>query len=156
MMQVGIDLHPLRTEQLDDRLWLEALIWPEFSERAQLLRRAIAMAQQTPPRIVAGDAFEMLPGLVDELPDDTAVCVCHCHTLNQFSPEHRARFDCLLAELGNSREVYQLSAEWINTESPEFTAYRYHCGRKQQRLLAKVNDWSVQWLDNGAGWLDKN
>jgi hypothetical protein len=62
----------------------------------------------------------------------------------------------LLAELGNSREVYQLSAEWINTESPEFTAYRYHYGRKQQRVLAKVNDWSVQWLDTGADWLDKN
>jgi hypothetical protein len=138
--QVGIDLGPVAVDQLRDRLWLQALIWPEHQERAQLLQSALLLAVNDPPAVLAGNAFDLLPGLVAEIPPDTASCICHSHVLNQFSEMERSRFDALLASLAKDRDIYELSAEWIGTEWTEFSLSHFRAGSKSKTLLALVDD----------------
>jgi hypothetical protein len=147
--QLGIDLHPLDPARHEDQRWLRALIWPEHFERADLLEQTLAVAREDPPCLVAGDALSVLPEVLHELPPDETCCVCHNHTLNQWSDVDRARFDAMLGEFAMGRIVYRLSAEWLGTEKPEFVLSRYRDGRKSQRLLARVDDFGawVQWAD---------
>lgn len=153
-MQVGIDLNPLDVRNPEDCFWLRALLWPEHRDRAELLESAITLAQRTPPRVLPGNVFDVLPNVLSNLPQGMAVCVCHNHTLNQFSQPDRERFVEILEELSRDRDVYRLSAEWIdrrgiNTEHPRFLLNRYLSGRETETLLAFVDDhgrW-VQWLN---------
>jgi len=138
--QTGIDLHPLNPCDASDRMWLRALVWPEHRDRAALLERALSLAAVSPPPVLAGDAFDLLPELITRTPAGTAVCVCHNLVLNQFSDPERVRFDRMLSELSSGREIYRLSGEWIATKDPELTLTLYRDGNKSQRLLAVVDD----------------
>jgi len=156
LIQIGIDLNPLDARNSDDCLWLQALVWPENRERARWLDAALGMARQTPPLLLRGDAFDLLPRVLSSLDQDIAVCVCHNHTLNQFSSPERARFFNLLADFGKQRNIYELSAEWIdrsgmNTQQPGFVLSHYFRGSRSDRLLAYVDDhgqW-IEWVGTG-------
>jgi len=158
VLQVGIDLNPLDARNLDDCLWLKALVWPEDGGRARLLEAALGMARETPPSLLRGDVFDLLPQVLAGLDRHMAVCVCHNHTLNQFSPAERARFFGLLAAFGKERNIYELSGEWIDrsgmlTEQPCFLLSRYGCAASADRLLAYVDDhgqW-IEWVDEVGG-----
>lgn len=52
----GIDLSPLDVRQPEDRQWLEALVWPEQSDRLELVRAASDFIAESPPRLTTGDA----------------------------------------------------------------------------------------------------
>lgn len=52
----GIDLAPLDVNKPADREWLEALVWPEQTERLDLVRDAAAIVAQWPPAMTTGDA----------------------------------------------------------------------------------------------------
>jgi hypothetical protein len=52
----GIDLNPLDVSKPTDRDWLEALVWPEQTERLDLVRAAADVVAQSPPTLTAGDA----------------------------------------------------------------------------------------------------
>lgn len=147
--QVGIDLHPLNACDPQHRIWLKALIWPENKERSELLDRALSIASLYPPRVFAGDVFGLLPELIERMPDNTPVCVCHSHVMNQFSEADRSRFDTLLMRLASGRDIYRLAAEWLGTQTTEFTLSRYRDGGKTHGVLALVDDhgaW-IRWTD---------
>jgi len=52
----GIDLSPLDVIKPTDRDWLEALVWPEQTDRLDIVRAAADIVAQSPPTITAGDA----------------------------------------------------------------------------------------------------
>lgn len=52
----GIDLSPLDVTKPDDRDWLEALVWPEQTERLAIVRAAADIVAQSLPTVAAGDA----------------------------------------------------------------------------------------------------
>jgi hypothetical protein len=107
--RMGIDLNPIDVRDMDAVAWLRALIWPEHSERAALLERAVAVARAGPPSLLAGDALTVLPGVLDGVPENATICVVHTHTLNQFSPEARERFTELMDAHGARRDLYRIS-----------------------------------------------
>ena len=53
----GIDLNPLDVRNETDLAWLEALVWPEQTERLELVRAAAVIAKNDPPRLTTGDAL---------------------------------------------------------------------------------------------------
>src|SRR6476661_3256212 len=73
--RVGVDLDPVDVRDPAAVLWLRALIWPGGEARAEQLERAVALAREDPPRLVAGDALALLPRMLDEAPRDATVCV---------------------------------------------------------------------------------
>jgi hypothetical protein len=103
--RVGVDLDPVDVRDPDARLWQRALIWPEHMTRAENLRRALEIAQETPSPVVAGDALALLPGILDSILEDAVPCVFHTHAVYQFAPEDRHRLHALLVKRSALRDV---------------------------------------------------
>lgn len=73
--RAGVDLNPLDPGDPEDARWLRALVWPEHDDRHRRLSDALAAAAGDPPPVRAGDAVEVLPDLLAEIPADRPVCL---------------------------------------------------------------------------------
>ena len=111
--RIGLDVHPIDVTDPDQARWLRALVWPDQVERHHRLAGAIGVAQDHPPRVVGGDAFDVVETLVEQAPGDAAVVVQHSFVLNQFPTAERERFYQLLDSLAAGRPVYRVAAEWL-------------------------------------------
>ena len=107
----GVDLNPVDLSDDEEYLWMMALVWPDHPDRAGLLSAARHIWLSNPPRVERGDALETLPRVLEEVPRETALCVFHCHTLNQFPPDARAAFYEILLRESYDRRVYHISSE---------------------------------------------
>jgi Uncharacterized protein conserved in bacteria (DUF2332)/Protein of unknown function (DUF3263) len=98
----GIDVNPLDMGSDDDVAWLEALVWPEQSDRLGLVRAARDIVRADRPSLVAGDAVDEIRGAVDRAraaaPDATIV-VSSPAVLVYLTPDRRREFRELVAEL---------------------------------------------------------
>lgn len=118
LSRTGIDLHPVDPGDQADRRWLEALIWPEHSERRDRLRAALEVASTVEVELVTGDMLELLGPTLDDLPDDEAVVVMHSFTLNQLHPSMRQRVDEIIGERRERRPIHRISMEALDPEDP--------------------------------------
>ena len=109
--RVGIDLSPVDLSDDEEFRWMMALVWPDHTDRAELLAAARSVWLETPPEIVAGDAVGVLPDVLTRVPDDAILCVFHCHTLNQFPVEARSAFREVLMRESERRTVYHVPSE---------------------------------------------
>ena len=109
--RVGIDLAPVNLGDEEEYLWMMALIWPEHGDRAALLSSARDIWLAGPPMVYGGDALELLPKVIGTVPEESVLCVFHCHTLNQFSAEGRERFGEILRQESLGRTVYHIPSE---------------------------------------------
>ena len=121
--------------------WLEALIWPDQVERQARLHEAIAIAQDDPALLMAGDLNDDLPTLDAQAPSDATLVVFHSAVLTYVSPEQRQRF---------VDQVASLPGHWISNEGPAVlpavTARipdgRQHC---HHRFLTALDGRPVAW-----------
>ncbi len=74
--RVGIDLSPCRDDE-----WLRACAFADQPERVERLDAALAIAERQPPRVIEGDALELLPALIAEAPAGAQVVVFHTAVL---------------------------------------------------------------------------
>jgi hypothetical protein len=109
--RAGIDLNPLDINDPDDVAWLEALIWPEQDFRRERLRQAIAIAQQDPPLLVAGDLNEQLVALAAKAPSDAALVVFHSAVMAYVGSSGRQAFRATIGRLAAERGCHWLSNE---------------------------------------------
>ena len=109
--RAGIDLNPLDVRDPDDVAWLEALVWPEQEFRLERLRQAIAIAQERPPLLVAGDLNEQLVDLAGRAPADAALVVFHSAVMAYLDAAGRSRFRQTMADLATERGCHWLSNE---------------------------------------------
>jgi hypothetical protein len=107
--RVGLDLNPLDVCNPDDVAWLLGLVWPEHTERHELLRAAIDAARENPPELRAGDALESLSTAVGEVPTETPVVVFDTQVRYQFDEAMDERYRALIRDLGADRELHWLS-----------------------------------------------
>lgn len=107
----GVDLNPVDLGDDEEYLWMMALVWPDHPDRADLLSAARRTWLSNPPRVERGDALEILPRILEEVPVEAALCVFHCHTLNQFPPDARVAFYEILLRESYDRRVYHVSSE---------------------------------------------
>jgi hypothetical protein len=146
--RIGIDMVPVDLSDPEAVLWLRALVWPDQPARLQRLERAIGVAQEERVTLLSGDALDLLPNVVQGAPPGAAVCVFHCHTLNQFSASDRQRFYDLLSSLSVEREIHHLSIE-AKGGHPQMERARFERGiRVEHELLANCHghgEW-IEWL----------
>ena len=69
LSRIGLDLDPIDPGDIDSRIWLDALIWPEQVERRQRLRAALDLVAGIEIHLRQGDALETLPRVLSGLPD---------------------------------------------------------------------------------------
>lgn len=108
LSRIGLDLNPIDPGDPDDRMWLDALIWPEHQERRDRLRSALHLASQHPVRLVAGDALETIGPELVGLPTGDPAIVMHSFALLQFDDEQRITFRGLLDEARRDRPVWEI------------------------------------------------
>jgi hypothetical protein len=144
--RVGVDRHPVDVRDPDARLWQRALVWPEHTARAKILRRALDIARITPPPVEPGDALTVVPGLLKAIPEEAVPCVFHTHAVYQFAPQDREGMNILLAELSTQRDLLlrvALEPSDAGHSVLSLNACRY--GRQEKRRLA-VCDYHGMWL----------
>jgi hypothetical protein len=144
--RVGLDLHPIDVRDSDAALWLRALVWPDEVGRAKLLQEAMRVAQDHPPRLLAGNALDLLPEVLATIPSDHVPCVFHTHTLNQFPLEARARLSALLTEHAIGQDLYRVSIEWLGKMDPRLELIAYREGVTAEHSLAYCGSHG-EWLE---------
>lgn len=111
--RVGIDLNPIDVSDEDSALWLRALVWPEHTHRAELLRSAIDLTRDRRPELVEGDAVETLQTEASRIPSDSHLCIFHTNTMPYMSRRQRLNLADAISEIGRERDV-----SWICGEEP--------------------------------------
>jgi hypothetical protein len=149
--RVGIDLNPIDVREEAATRWLRALIWPEHSDRRQLLDAAVTVAQQHPMQLLAGDASTVLPDLLPLVPSEAVLCLYHSYTLNQMPDETRQRILNVIQTYAatTNRTFYRIAQEGYSLHShPHVDLYTYQDGEMHEELLAYCEShgrW-VEWL----------
>jgi len=146
--RLGLDLNPIDVRDPAAALWLRALVWPDEVGRVGMLQQAMQVAQHDPPRLLAGNALDLLPEVLATVPADQTLCVFHTHTINQFPPEARRRLSALLAEHVAGQDLYRISIEWLGGGSPCLELAAWEGGVRTESLLAHCGahgEW-MEWL----------
>ncbi len=153
--RTGIDLNPLDVRDEANLRWLKALVWPEHDDRRALLTSAATVVRVSPPRLLGGDVFELLPTEIANAPAGAAVCLIATFVLNQFSEEMRIRFRALLLEMSKVRDVHLvlmgvdgLFAPGPRRAGAETGLWQLHFSRGEERAreLALCNPHG-RWID---------
>src|SRR5216683_4857982 len=75
--RAGLDLKPVDLSDPGEVGWLEALVWPEQTDRLARLRAAIRIASEQKPQLVKGDLRTDLAALAREAPKDVTLVIFH-------------------------------------------------------------------------------
>ncbi|MFV1962332.1 MAG: DUF2332 domain-containing protein, partial [Acidimicrobiia bacterium] len=129
LSRTGLDLNPIGPGDLEDRAWLEALIWPEHHERRKRLRSALDLVAGLPVRFIAGDALLTLGDVLNGLPASEPAVVMSSFAMSQFTPEARLRIDEIVDVGRRTRPIHRISFE----------------------LLPRSDDWTRLSVDDGSG-----
>lgn len=97
--RAGLDLNPLDVNNEQDVDWLDALIWPEHTDRRERLRAAVEIARREPVEIVRGDLNDDIEALVARAPQDATVVVFHTAVLLYVDDAARDRFAATMSRL---------------------------------------------------------
>lgn len=140
--RAGVDLSPVDLADDDAFGWMSALVWPDHADRAALLSAAREIWLANPPTVVAGDALDALPSLLTAAPPDAALCVFHCHALNQFPQDARDEFRRMLLRESERRTVYH-----IPSEGERMSADKIIGGRATATLLSARRNAHGRWIE---------
>ena len=107
--RAGLDLNPLDVTSEDDVRWLECLLWPGETGRAERLAGAVATARRDPPALHRGDLLTDVSSLARLAPRDATLVIYHSAVLAYVDEAGRREFAAVVADLG---------AAWLSNEAP--------------------------------------
>ncbi len=151
--RTGVDLSPIDVNNTENVQWLRALVWPDNQKRARQLEPAIRLVKQALPRIITGNALDLLPSLLDKVPAEAPLCIYHSFTLTFAGVEPREKLHALLTKASEKRELFLVWIEWAaDSETPRLGIVRFFDGAKTEKTLARCHshgEW-LEWLaDSG-------
>jgi hypothetical protein len=120
-MRTGIDVDPIDLADANARRWVRSCVPPEAASLSRFDRAVeIARARGSPLR--RGDAVELLPEVLAQVPSDHLTVAVDAFTAVFFTAEQRARLRHSLADCSRARDV-----DWISLDPliPVGTAGRY-------------------------------
>ncbi|SFJ30333.1 hypothetical protein SAMN04487936_101601 [Halobacillus dabanensis] len=104
----GMDLHVSDLTNIEDYLWLKALIWPEHEDRLSNFEAAVKQLRLHPPHLIEGDGVGLLTEVIEEIPTDTTLCIFHTHVANQMPNTVKESLIHKVKEIGNQRDVFHI------------------------------------------------
>jgi hypothetical protein len=114
--RVGIDINVIDRNDVHDRRWLDALIWPEHEERRERLRRALDVTAGMDLELVEGSVLDRLEQVLADLPGNEPVVVMNSFVLIQLDPDQRREVEQIVDAARSSRQIYRVSLELIHME----------------------------------------
>ena len=142
--RVGIDVNPLDVSDREHALWLRALVWPEHSERAEVLRQALQVARQNPPTLIRGDGVESLPAVIEAVPKDSVLCIIRMFT--PIASISRDRLSSLISSYGAKRDVFMISSRSHGRDESELLFRSFVNGIKTEKCVA--------YFQNHGAWIE--
>lgn len=115
--RVGVDLVTMDVSDPLDRLWMQAVLCPEWTQERSRLKAALALRAEHDLRIIAGDALEVLPSLLEELPG--SLCILQSYCMGHWSAAARLELDNLLRSASRHRDIHRLGVEMPENDSPQ-------------------------------------
>jgi hypothetical protein len=109
-MRIGIDLEPLDLAAPEDRRWARSCVPPETGSLDRFDRASVVAQSHLCP-MARGDAVELLPGVLEEVPDDLLPVVVDTYTAVFFSDLDRARLRGVLEQQGAARPLAWISLD---------------------------------------------
>ena len=147
--RAGLDVAPVDLTDPDQVAWLEALVWPEQTDRLARLRAAIGIAAVQKPRLVQGDLRRDLARLAAEMPREATRVIFHTAVLAYVSSRaERAEF---------ARAAQALCDVWISNEVPQVfpeIAARAAASGPRGHFLIAANGQPLAWADPHGAALD--
>ena len=113
LSRTGLDLNPILPGDAEAQQWLDALIWPEQRERRARLRDALKLVSSLDLEMVAGDALDTLPAVLDRLPPGEPAVVMNAFIFGQLTLEARDRVEEICDVERASRPIYRVSLELL-------------------------------------------
>lgn len=114
--RVGIDLVKMDCSDPDSRLWMEAMLAPEWHIERARLKKALTLQAQRNVRIVEGDMLTILPGLLEELPG--TLMILHTFCMGQWFAAAQGELDQTLRHASRHRDIHRIGVEIPDSESP--------------------------------------
>jgi hypothetical protein len=125
---VGVDLNPVDLLDPAARAWLRALVWPENHDQQALLAAALDLVAADPPRVVRGDAVDVLPELAGALPPGEPRVVFHSATRMHVPADRLSAFDAAIDALGETGPLWRVSLERAPEPDPRRNPVRHGAG----------------------------
>lgn len=114
--RVGIDINVIDRNEGGDRMWLDALIWPEHDERRERLRRALQVTSDLDLDLVEGSVLDRLEQVLAYLPGSESAVVMNSFVLMQLDPDQRGEVEQIVEAARSNRPIYRVSLELVHME----------------------------------------
>lgn len=114
--RVGVDLVTIDTSDPLERLWMEAVLCPEWTEERKRLKAALSVRVERPLRTIKGNALDVLPKLLDEL--QGSLCILQTYCMGHWSTDEKRQLEELLTTASRHRDIHRVGIEMPETESP--------------------------------------
>jgi hypothetical protein len=144
--RTGLDLSPIDAADADATTWLEALVWPEHTNRLDRLRAALDIRRDTDVRMVAGDAAVTLREVEASLPRGPMV-VFHTVMAYQLDTEQRRALDTAIADVSARRPVARVSMEPVRGAGHQHIQVGLALDTAEVRASAHAHG---RWIDRPA------
>jgi hypothetical protein len=100
-----------------------ALVWPEEDDRLNLLRQALAIAREAPPKVTQGDLRVDLPALAAQAPSQATLVIYHSAVL--------AYIQSAAERMALANAIAHFRAVWISNEVPAVSP----CGNEGSKVV---------------------
>jgi hypothetical protein len=114
--RVGVDLVTIDTSDPLERLWMEAVLCPEWTEERKRLKAALSVRVARNLRTIQGDALDVLPSLLDDLPG--SLCILQTYCMGHWSAAEKKELEELLTSASRHRDIHRVGIEMPERESP--------------------------------------
>ncbi|HUC37910.1 MAG TPA: DUF2332 domain-containing protein [Acidimicrobiales bacterium] len=163
--RVGIDRSPVDLTDPADARWLLACVWPDTG-RLERTAASIELARHHLPRVVEGDANDVLGDVLHQLPPGAVAVIVTTWAFAYLTIEERQRFVEALSSESNARPIAWLSAEGAGTvdafavepssgeqaDAPDVLgAMTFESGTCEEHLLGRVHPHGT-WIDWNAAY----
>ncbi|PWW26866.1 hypothetical protein DFO73_10929 [Cytobacillus oceanisediminis] len=132
----GLDLNTIDLNDEEETLWLKSLIWPEHKERLFMFEEAASYIKEGQVSLVDGDGISLLTKYVDNIPEDSVICIFHTHVANQMPLEMKKHLLQTVEAIGEKRDVFHI---YNNIQDRYLHLDYYLDGIESQNTIAEID-----------------
>ncbi|SOC42533.1 DUF2332 domain-containing protein [Ureibacillus acetophenoni] len=106
--RIGIDLNIVDLNKEEDFDWMQALIWPEQTERKELLKTVRELNKNVPKKLYKGDFLKLIPSFIEKHDTNTQLVLFHTHVANQLNEQLKQELLKMIESISEQYPIYHV------------------------------------------------